>query len=399
MIATKNSKLSTTDGTRINGLLVKYRNGGLSTAEMKELERLLSGSHEHREIFRTIKGGSDYGPGLARMYSYNEDRVWKAIMRADKKKKRHSLYRKTYAVGAAASIVIAVTLSLFLTRQSRQEHLSLLSTEIAPGGRMAYLRLSDGQIHEISDGADKQLVEADRTRIEIGAEDMRFEAGAGAGVEPVMVSLHVPVGGESKPTILDDGTKVWLNSGSGITFPTRFSGDVREVTITGEAYFEVMHNPERPFIVNALGQKVTVLGTSFNISAYPDDATMETTLVSGKLKVAYDGMETMLEPGRQARIDKTIGEITVNDVLAESYMLWVRGEFFFRDEPLESICKKFGRWYDVEFEIDPSLKGISYTGVMKRYTTFNKIAELMAKTGEFTAMEKDGKIKIIPQNR
>lgn len=398
---TKNKRMSSSQEVRLNGLLTKHRKGRLTPAEKEELRELLSGTPEHRRIWELIEGGSPYGAGLVRMYSYDEERVWKAILRADSRNNRRRIWRRAYAATAAASILLAVTLSLYFTvGRSKGQKDNILSSEFAPGSTMAYLQLSDGDIYEISDGVQEQLTEADNTSISIGPGEMKFEAGyiLGPAHEPVTLSIRVPAGAESPPTVLSDGTKVWVNSASSITFPTNFTGATREVSITGEVYFEVRTDPDKPFIVRAGEQTVTVLGTSFNISAYDDDPTVETTLVSGKLKVAWNGFEETLAPGHQACIDKAAERMTVREVLAESHMLWIRGEFFFRDEPVESICRKFSRWYGVEFEVDDSVKDLLYTGVLRRYETFNKIAGLMVRTGDFNIKEEGGKIRIYRQN-
>lgn len=397
-----NKKLSSEQEVRLNGLLTKYGTGKLSAKEKAELKEILSGSAEHRQVLELLEGNSIYGPGMVRMYSYDEERVWNAILRADARNKRRRHLWRTYGIVAAASIALAVILSVYFTVGAGQKPIdNMLATEIVPGSKMAYLQLSGGDVYEISDGAHEQITEADHTSISISPQEMKLEAlpGADSVHDPVMLSIHVPKGGESPPTVLSDGTKIWVNSASSITFPTKFTGDTREVAITGEVYFEVKADSARPFIVKAGEQVVTVLGTSFNISAYDDDPTVETTLVSGKLRVDYKGFEHTLEPGRQACIDKAAEKITVRDVVAESYMLWVRGEFFFRDEPIESICRKFSRWYGVDFVVDESVKDLLYTGVLRRYDTFNKIAGLMIKTGDFYVKEEDGKIRIHPQNR
>ena len=192
---------------------------------------------------------------------------------------------------------------------------------------------------------------------------------------------------------------MWLNAESEITFPTQFSDSIREVHLRGEAYFEVHSDASHPFVVRTDLLSVRVLGTSFNLATYDDDPTVETTLISGSLKVIRDNVETLLRPGMQARLDKASNAMTTHEVYAESYAAWAHRMFSFFNEPIPSICRKLARWYDVEIDAsDPGLNDILYSGMIERAETLNDIAELFSATNELIFREREGRI-IIEKNR
>ena len=192
---------------------------------------------------------------------------------------------------------------------------------------------------------------------------------------------------------LDDGTQVWLNSESSLVNPVRFGDGPREVTVTGEAYFDVAHDASRRFVVHADTVSVSVYGTAFNISSYADEGAIETTLVRGSVEVRSGHRRAMLQPGQQARVGREGAIFDVRQVAAEDYAAWTRGLFTFNDETIASICRKLSRWYGVEIVprgVDADK--VRYTGVVKRYETFAEMARLLARTDQIRADVEEGKI-------
>lgn len=209
---------------------------------------------------------------------------------------------------------------------------------------------------------------------------------------PMTNTVTVPRGKEFSLR-LSDGTQVWLNSESSLVFPVRFGDGPREVTVTGEAYFDVAHDASRRFVVHADTVSVSVYGTAFNLSAYADEGTIETTLVRGSVEVRSGHRRAMLQPGQQARVGREGAIFDVRQVAAEDYAAWTRGLFTFNDEPIASICRKLSRWYGVEIVprgVDADK--VRYTGVVKRYETFAEMARLLARTDQIRADVEEGKI-------
>ena len=181
-------------------------------------------------------------------------------------------------------------------------------------------------------------------------------------------TIGVPKGNKSE-VILPDGSKVWLNNNSKLIYPKKFNRNQRTVELTGEAYFEVEHNSRMPFIVQTSDMQVKVLGTKFNVSAYPNDKFIETTLISGKVTVRSNenpDQENFLAPGESLTFDKVSNQVTKNKVDTKFFTYWMKGEFIFKDEKFETLARRIERIYNVEiiFE-DPSLKEKTYTGDFK----------------------------------
>lgn len=180
-----------------------------------------------------------------------------------------------------------------------------------------------------------------------------------------MYRLATPRGSTYQLT-LPDGTRVWLNATSSIRYPGTFQEGQRLVSVEGEAYFEVAHDPHRPFLVQAGGSTVRVLGTHFNISAFGDDRRITTTLVQGSVSVTKNGQTVRLRPGQQAVVDRRTGAIQQLPADIRGALAWKDGYFRFEDEPLPEILAKVSRWYDIG--------EISYEGVFdERFTgTFRR---------------------------
>ncbi|WP_341216691.1 FecR family protein [uncultured Wocania sp.] len=159
---------------------------------------------------------------------------------------------------------------------------------------------------------------------------------------------------ETKEIILEDSTKVTLNSNSVLSYPKHFSGDTREVTIKGEAFFEVTKNEKKPFIVTTNnGMKIKVLGTSFNIKSYPEDKNIETTLVTGKVKVIEENKNTVVElsPSQKATYIKKEDKMIVEKVNTENFTSWKEGKLIYNDTPMRQVIKDLERSYNLKFNV------------------------------------------------
>ncbi|MDX8339344.1 FecR domain-containing protein [Draconibacterium sp. IB214405] len=183
--------------------------------------------------------------------------------------------------------------------------------------------------------------------------------------------VHVPRGSRSS-ILLADGTKVWLSNDSKLVYPSEFHGEERKVELQGEAYFEVTHNENEPFIVNIGENRIKVLGTVFSVMAYPNDNIVKTDLISGKVQFqikedsSVDHYHTYtLSPNESIVLDRNNGKLYQSEVLTNFYEYWEKGVYVFNNESLESLAKKIARIYNVEviFE-NESLKEKRFSGVM-----------------------------------
>jgi ferric-dicitrate binding protein FerR (iron transport regulator) len=209
-----------------------------------------------------------------------------------------------------------------------------------------------------------------------------------------MNTVATPRGGQYQ-LVLNDGSKVWLNSASSLSFPAVFKGKTREVEITGEAYFEVAKNAKMPFKVKVNNTVVEVFGTHFNIMAYNDEAEMTTTLLEGSVKISNKQYTNMLKPGQQATINHN-GPIRVTDEPdADDAIAWKEGIFQFRDADLEAIMRQAARWYDVQVSFAGKIPSKEFTGRISRNVKASELMGMLKYMGVNFKIE-DKHITVLP---
>ncbi len=241
----------------------------------------------------------------------------------------------------------------------------------------AYITLSGGDkvmLNETEDGtiADEgsvQVVKAANGEI-IYQSSRDTKAG-----NPVFNTLWNPRGSRVIQMRLSDGTRVWLNAGSSITYPVAFTEAARRVSVTGEAYFEVVHDSAMPFVVNKGETSVTVLGTHFNVNAYEDEEEQEITLLEGSVKIDIPGAECLLKPGQQANISQVLK--VLDDVDLDEVMAWKNGFFNFDNSDIYTIMRKVARWYDIEVVYEGNFTSESYIGKISMDTRLSELLEVL----------------------
>ena len=224
-----------------------------------------------------------------------------------------------------------------------------IKNDVMPGGQKALLTLSDGSQIVLDSASNGLLSQQGGTKvIKLANGQLEYAATTGGGAESVYNTMSTPAGGQYQLT-LPDGSKVWLNASSSIHYPTAFTQNERRVTITGEAYFEIAKNAQKPFIVKMYnGSEVKVLGTHFNIKAYSDEEQIKTTLLEGSINVSQGAKNNLLKPGNQAQIDKS-GKINiVMDANTEEAVAWKNGNFQFSSADVTAVLKQAARWYDID---------------------------------------------------
>ncbi len=171
-------------------------------------------------------------------------------------------------------------------------------------------------------------------------------------VEPIVEIVKTTEWGKKLTLTLPDGSEVRLNSGSTLKFPERFEGDVREVELSGEAFFEVTKNSDKPFIIKSDEVNTTVLGTSFNVNTYPENQQISVTVATGRVKVASRESEVFLGPNEQGVFDKDTKSISKEKIDIASFMYWKDGIIHFEDVELSNVLESLERWYGVTFVMD-----------------------------------------------
>ena len=213
--------------------------------------------------------------------------------------------------------------------------------------------------------------------------------------------LIIPYGKTSE-ILLPDGTRAFLNAGSRLAYPDRFTGNSREVFLLGEAYFEVKHDSKHPFVVQVNDLRIKDLGTRFNISAYPADGNIETALTEGKVRIIRNNSslftkDTELIPGQLASFNKKTSQITVKSVNAEDYILWTQGIMKFETVDLNRILKKIERYYNIRFQFDdPMLGSLKISGKLELKDDKVEVLERIARTASIKIIDNgDGSYKIL----
>ena len=267
----------------------------------------------------------------------------------------------------------------------RQQPAPLLQAEQLPaiqGTQGATLILSDGTQQQLFPG-QQFIRESDGSKIRTDSSTLNYTSTRPAtDTLPLYNHLIVDRGFEYM-LVLQDGTKVWMNSESELYYPVQFTSGVRKIRLSGEAYYEVAKDSLRPFTVEVNEQfQVKVLGTHFNIKAYPTDGYAETTLLEGKVAVSPSAQAptVVLKPSEQIVIRED-GNNFVRVVNTDHYTAWHSGWFFFSNESLTKALEQIGRWYNVDFVFkDQNLTDIPVTGKLKRFENLNVILDMLSTT-------------------
>jgi len=384
-----------TNNKRINQLLADYCSGQLSREKVHELKQWIDASEENRNKASRYVALYKEGRELFYVDQYDANALWKRIEQQLHSNKRRVL-QMWGSVAAVLVIGLSVSISIWMFNQTLTQPLAL--QDIAqPGSPKAILTLSDGEKIDLQQASQFSITK-EKGHVIIKDSTDKISYTKKDSHEEVLKynTINIPRGGEYTME-LNDGTEVWFNSETEMRFPVNFIGITREVELlNGEAYFKVAHNAQKPFIVHTYKGDIEVLGTSFNVSAYRDDAFMATTLVEGRVKVRSQKKSVIIEPGTQAVVTMDDGSIVTKEVDAALYTSWVNGVFEYENATLEYICQKLGRWYDVDFEfIDEQIKNLHFTGAAKRYNSIEQICTMIEKTTNVKFNTEDDKIRVM----
>ncbi|WP_242921208.1 FecR family protein [Pontibacter liquoris] len=379
-------------------LINKYLAGDASAAEENRLFEAYDALQEKGQVWESAALGEEEET-RARLYGkILQDIKWR-------EKKKAALPAR-WAV--AASLLLAVlAAALFLYRYGKQSQAvetaaaaaSLAESEVKPGGNKAVLTLGDGSKIILDSAANGELARQAGIRITKTADGQLLYIATGAAPAQVLSynTIETPKGGQYR-VVLPDSSEVWLNAASSLRYPTRFAGGERRVELVGEAYFEVTRNRRMPFRVVSQGQTVEVLGTHFNISAYPDEAAVKTTLLEGAVKVLVGktNRSELLAPGQQAAVSYADGAVAVQPVAAEEAVAWKNGYFVFDNEGLESLMRKLARWYDVQIVYEGEAGDLKFGGMVSRSNSIGQTLRILELTGDVTFKVKGRRVLVMP---
>ena len=358
----------------IDGLIRRFLLKG-EEVDMKALREELKGEDRDavkRRLLRLRKMG----------LQPDRMKIWREVQ--DELARRSTRQRVLRYVRYAAVFLLPLLLACILLMRQERNVPALVVEAGRPDTtivRKVFLLLEGGKRIELSTLAKDSIHGKDGKLLAIDTSGTLIcNAEETANAEVSYQTVIVPRGGEYN-LVLSDGTRVRLNADSELRFPSPFTGKERMVYLKGEGYFEVQRDSTAPFRVVANDAIVEVLGTKFNISAYPGNDKSFTTLVSGSVKVgAYLGDESVvLKPDEQAILSH--GEVQVKKVNAEDYVSWVNGRFYFEKMPLDEILVPLERWYDLQvFWASEELKVYEFTGAVWRDNTIRQTLDMIEKT-------------------
>lgn len=373
---------------RINLLFDQYLQNIINKDELAELHQHLQ-DDQHQALFD--EAVSDYFDSTSHTAHTKAkevgDLAWQKIAQhiaEPKPAKKLRLFSTFKFVAAAAALVIVLFTTFYIYQSNRaQDRLTkAIAHDIQPGTHRATLQASNGKIYQL-EGSKEEII--------AGEKAIRYKDGALLETEAQVqnFTLSTPKGGQYRIT-LADGTKVWLNAASSISYPSIFTANERRVVLRGEAYFEVAHNVHKPFIVNTETQEIKVLGTAFNVNAYENEGVTVTTLVHGRvqLKGPNTSNPSYLNPGEQAVLNRNTFQITPVDVTLNT--AWKDGEFIFTATPLTVVLRQIERWYNLE---------IDYSGIPEDIQIHASIQRDKPLSAVLSALEKITNLKFDVEGR
>ena len=380
-------------------IIIRVKLGIASLEEREKLLAWLDESEENRQLHKDIIRGKCIAERLRLEDEINETTDFKQVYgkvykRLTTRGEKQKLFIRIGIGGVVAACLCGVALvisSLWLGKGKDRIEENIVSTV---RHEKVMLVLEDGKQIGLSTGVPDRIDLAQATLVgEVGR--LSYEPRPDSmSLREVRHKIYTMAGGDYS-LVLGDGTRVWLNAESELEYPVQFVGKERVVKLKGEAYFEVMHDSVKPFIVEAAGTRTRVMGTSFNIGAYDDENIVYTTLLSGRVEVSLTGKDgvkpIILNPGEQSLWSKGKGEFTMKKVNTEDVIAWRYGIFVFNEHDIEIVTRVLSRWYGTKFVFDRECTGKhSFSGKMSKDEKLESILKILTLAGgpEFK-VEKD----------
>ncbi|MGF7232881.1 FecR family protein [Arachidicoccus sp.] len=371
---------------RLDILFQQWCSGEINEVDIHELMELLNEADKRKELSHAMRN------------IYNKLKIEPFFTQAEKNKiiynslKKVSLKKKIsiaeqLAIAAVILVFLGISSFFLFFKQSKKQPNTFvvhsLLDKAAPVHNKAILTLGNGKVIALGNTANGTLAIQGQTKIiKLKGDKIAF---AGNSLKVTYNTLAVPRGSKPIELQLADGSKVWLNVASSITFPTAFVDKTRNVKITGEAYFEVAHNASKPFIVSTGKNEIQVLGTHFNVNAYKDEAVAKVTLLKGLVQVNHS---LIITPGQQALIADNTTSLNSHPNLDE-VMAWKNDEFIFNSATIPSILRELSKWYDVDIEYQSAIPSGHYSGMISRDNNLSQVLKILEAGGIKFQITKD----------
>ncbi len=363
--------------------LLLYTRGELSKEEEKGIEQVLSEVEGMNTLVGELKDKNRIEHEMHVIARFDTERALGKVKNRKQVKRRGIL---PWIAAASVVVIAGVSAWILLSQEPDVDNLSV-TEKFEPGKAIVTLEMASGLKYRLD--TLSSVVRNNRVNVAFDNNDgvlkikEQDSLADGATKEIGYNTINVPYGG-TYTVELCDGTKVYLNSGTTLEFPSRFDGKVRSVILKGEAYFDVARNVSKPFVVEVDEMKVKVLGTSFNVKSYVDEPGVYTTLVEGSVAILRDGQpEKKIKPGEQAYYNKGVGTLSIAEVDVNEFTSWKDGLFYFKDIALEEILRIVSRWYDLEvFYMNQGAKSVIYSGKLPMYSSVEDVLRKFEISGD-----------------
>lgn len=377
----------------VKELLSRYSLGQVTAAEKAIVERWYLDNHALDDRIKNID------------LEHEQQKSLKALLSDIRPVRTFSLWPR---IAAAVVVVLCAGIgySVYLGQTTEGFRLArMFKNDVSPGSNKAILTLADGKKISLTDAGNGELARESGVVIRKTADGkLIYEVNGKAKSETnERNTIETPRGGQYQ-VILPDGTRVWLNAASSLTYPASFNGaDERKVELMGEAYFEVAKmtfkmkvrddksaKEHMPFIVVSKGQEVKVLGTHFNINSYADEGKTRTTLLEGSVQVVLSGNAerlnrkkaegVVLKPGQQSLLQAEL--LNVSHVNTEDVVAWKNGYFLFDKTDIKTVMRQLSRWYEIDVKYEDKVPDVLYTGMIPRQNNISAVLQMLTRTGK-----------------
>ena len=375
-------------------LIFLHVQGMTDNAQEKELNEWRSVSPRHEELFQRMLSSEHVEKSISRFVKTEEEeeRGWRQLQQ--KARSGRSVRKiKWFPYAAAIVLILSVGGVFYFSGDKEQtEILPIAKNEVQVPGSRAVLILPDGRKVDLENEVLRSDLAQSDSLLLVSARSLKYRDIDSPDTTEIFHTLEIPRGGEYLLT-LSDGTMIYLNSESTLSFPVKFQGKERKVYLTGEAYFKVAKNTEHPFVVTAGELEVLVTGTTFGVRAYKDEKDIQTTLESGQVTVRVEGKSVKLVRNKLVVFNKSRKGLEVRDVDVDLYLAWADGRLVYDNCPLEKILTDLGRWYNIDvFYSRDELRSYQFSLNMKKHEEFTQVLELIGKTGEVQFEIKDNTV-------
>ncbi|NML41055.1 FecR family protein [Chitinophaga sp. G-6-1-13] len=354
-------------------LAEKIASGTATDAEMMQYNQLFNAFQERDSWDEQVLGNKQQLEDIIRQ------RLQPVLHRQRSGAKVH-----WYKWAAAAAVALLLGSGYYSLQHRQPEPLQPQAVRFrndvpAPVGQHAVLTLSNGQQIQLDSAGNGTLAVQGQVQVSKNASGQIIYAGTDKAAS--FNTLQLPPGSKPLAIILADGTKVWMDAGSALTYPTAFYGGKREVFVSGQAYFEVARNSNQPFSVTSTTNNTTidVLGTTFNVRAFRDGSDMQVTLLSGAVKVNTSAASQLLHPGEQAAVNtKGVVQLTAGADLQEA-TAWKNGLFYFNGADITTIMSALQRYYDIDVVYQADVKD-AFVAKIPRDVPVSRLLNLLEMT-------------------